>query len=263
MDETPKAQSDMPPKTLDSPSLTPTNTTVENSREPSIIEALRRASKYKARSESTHNTEHEPVLSARKPIECLLLGHSMIERFKATGRYTAFGSGNVRYPAVMNCGVGGDKVSNVIYRLVEKNLLFALKESGVRYILMSLGTNDLKGDRWALQDKVIGEIKLVIEALLWACPGVRILVCGLHAKKRVLRHGIVEESNKLISQMVMEVNAEGEEREKGEWKEVEYMEQDPTLINLLEDDGVHLNREGYELFGKQLWERYQLMRLKD
>ncbi|KAF2093925.1 SGNH hydrolase [Rhizodiscina lignyota] len=218
-----------------------------------LFSRLRTAAKYKERSSTTHDSDHVGPLAERQRIECLLLGDSMLERFKTTGCNTPFGAQEIRYPEVMNCGVGGDHISNVIYRLVNKDLLQALKDSGVDYVMLEIGTNDLVGDKHPLSPQHIESYKLLIEALKWASPDVRICVCALcpRGSKRLKKQGIVEESNDMLRAMVGSL---GDER-------VEFIGSNPDLVNHLAD-GVHLDQRGYEIFGEALWSAYQNMRKK-
>lgn len=240
------------------------------------IEQLRKYALYKERSDVTHDRDHAPILARGQPIECLLLGHSFFERFKTTGSTTRFGPDQAPYPEFFNAGVGGDRIGNVIYRLIEKGLLTDLKTAGVKYALLAMGTNDLANDKKALQRQHIEQYALIVEALQWACPGVKILVCGLAPKKKVRKEGIIEQSNEMLQQMVQDLVTEGPIH-RGElcmvpcirwWFEyvnfdsriVEYLPSDPDLIDHLEPDGVHLNKSGYDMFADSLWNAYQALR---
>ena len=166
--------------------------TVEKDLDPSFLGAFSKLAKPKASSSETHDRDHTLVLAERKLITCLLLGDSMLERFKTTGLSTKFGS-SANYPDFFNAGVGGDRISNVIYRLTTKGLLSELRQCGVGYVLLEMGANNLLNDKKPLsQENVEGEYEMVIEALKRACPEAKVLVCGLNPRRRVKREGIVE-----------------------------------------------------------------------
>lgn len=167
-----------------------------------IYSELHKHAQYKERSNTTHDRDHAAVLAQGKPITCLLLGHSFFERFKTTGESTQFGPDRASYPDYFNAGVGGDKISNIIFRLTDKGLLKAIEDTGVKYALLAMGTNDLANDKKSLQQHHIEQYTLVIRALQQASPGIKILVCGIAPKKRVGRQGVVEESNQMLQRMI-------------------------------------------------------------
>lgn len=106
-----------------------------------FLTKLHSHAKYKQRSHQTHHDIHLHELNARlnldltlppipnppaddpfytlpnltntSDIEVVLLGNSMLERFKTTGAATRLGN----LESVWNAGCGGDKNENVLYRL--------------------------------------------------------------------------------------------------------------------------------------------------
>ncbi|KAI8919261.1 SGNH hydrolase-type esterase domain-containing protein [Powellomyces hirtus] len=90
--------------------------------------------KWKERSATTH-TEHLQQLQTKDDYGTLLLGDSMLERFKTTGSETVLNKNET----VFNAGVGGDKVENVIYR-VEEGLFHMLPK--LQTVFLHVGTNN-------------------------------------------------------------------------------------------------------------------------
>ncbi|KAJ9657638.1 hypothetical protein H2198_004166 [Neophaeococcomyces mojaviensis] len=227
---------------------------------PELLSNLLAASKHKARSQETHEQIHLPTLLANKPIKLLLLGDSMFERFKTTGVNTPLGPSNAPYPDVFNAGVGGDRISNIIYRLGRpQGLLECLTGcGGAGYVFLEMGTNDLGDGKRPLREQDVESYKLVLETLRIVCGEKlrAIVVCGLNMKKRIKRDGVVEGSNEMLKKLVEEM--------KSEWQElgtvIDYLEADPEIIDHLEEDGVHLDEKGYEIFGARLWGRYGELR---
>src|SRR5271170_1872368 len=130
--------------------------------EADFIQLLRDSGKYKQRSDRTHDDIHVPLLtqSPTTRIRCLLLGDSMLERFKTTGKHTKLGQ--VEFPDLLNAGVGGDRTQNVIYRLGTKGLYSGLKQHGVNFAILDMGTNNLRPKR-GLSAEAIEEYGLVLE----------------------------------------------------------------------------------------------------
>jgi hypothetical protein len=101
-----------------------------------FFKLLNASGKYKERSNQTHDTVHAPLLAQQpsKPIWCLLLGDSMLERLKTTGAHTQLAQ--IGYADVFNAGVGGDRIQNVLYRLGTKDLFRALQSRGMQYAIL-------------------------------------------------------------------------------------------------------------------------------
>jgi hypothetical protein len=172
--------------------------------EADFVQLLRDSGKYKERSNTTHDNVHAPLL-AQLPanrIGCLLLGDSMLERFKTTGKHTKLG--HVKFPGLLNAGVGGDRTQNVIYRLGTKDLYSGLKQHGVNFAVLHMGTNNLRPKR-GLSVEAIEEYGLVLEALARAAPGIVVLVTGILPRKDVGR-SFVDKSNRDLQQLVRDFN---------------------------------------------------------
>ena len=176
-----------------------------NLSDPEFMTLLRSAARYKQRSDQTHTSVHEPLLSEvpPHPIWCLLLGDSMLERLQTSGAHTILGQG--QFPHIFNAGVGGDRIQNVLYRLDTKGLFWDLRSHGIKYAILHMGTNDLKPKR-AFDAEVLRQYALVLETVHRAAPAVKVLVTGLMPRKDVdLR--VVDQSNASLQQLVQDYNA--------------------------------------------------------
>jgi hypothetical protein len=172
--------------------------------EADFVQLLRDSGKYKERSDRTHDDTHAPLL-AQSPttrIRCLLLGSSMLERFKTTGKHTKLGQ--VKFPDLLNAGVGGDRIQNVIYRLGTKGLYSRLKQHGVNFVILQMGTNNLRPKR-RLSAGAIEEYALVLEALARVAPGIVVLLTGILPRKDVDR-SFIDQSNSDLQQLVRDFN---------------------------------------------------------
>lgn len=152
----------------------------------------------------THLVHHHPTLSQNptEPIETLLLGDSILEHLKDVGKNTPLGSAT--YPSVMNAGVGGDKISNVLYRL-GAGLWRLLAQRSISYAVLQIGTNNLSFSK-GIGVSALMKYALVIEAIRRASPRAKILVTGLMPRTDVLA-GIVAMANKALENLVREYNA--------------------------------------------------------
>lgn len=78
--------------------------------------------KYKKRSDETTDM-HIKELSNLSPT-ILFLGDSLFEHFKYSKAWIDYGFNNMN---IFNAGVGGDRIQNVLYRLITKNLINYMK----------------------------------------------------------------------------------------------------------------------------------------
>ena len=174
--------------------------------EAEFLTLLRANGKYKERSETTHDTIHVRFFESglpQGPIKCLLLGTSVVERFKTTGRCEKFGQDDSL--TLFNAGVGGDKIQSVLYRLGTKDLYSRLKQRGVEFVILQMGTNDLTKTR-ALRCQDITRYSLALEALRRINPDMPILVGGIYHRQDI-PDNIVDQTNSTLAQLVEDFNA--------------------------------------------------------
>ena len=262
---------------------------------------LRPLAKYKARSHETSKTTHVPLLQsclgpdARPGPTVAFLGDSMIERMLTTGGSPNFPepwpspflmSDEVlaekkykptdRFDRVFNAGVGGDKIENLIYRLVgsegnddeEKNLpglLPLLAEIGsVKVWVVHVGTNNLSPKKG-----MPSSYRSALHDLIAALLSVRrkdggpsyVIVTYLFPRQDVPMKFVREanESVKTASKMSqsdygvgisdylevpLEMERKAEHKDEAEFKE--------EIAKYL-DDHVHLNVHGYRLWTPRLY----------
>ncbi|KAF5972523.1 hypothetical protein FCOIX_9317 [Fusarium coicis] len=97
---------------------------------------------FKPRSHETHHITHVPQIKA-KPGEytVAVLGDSLFERFKTTGRMLSINKDT----RILNLGVGGDKILNVQYRM-DQGLVHLLKQHqpNIKTMYIHMGSNNLK-----------------------------------------------------------------------------------------------------------------------
>lgn len=173
-----------------------------------FLNLLQETGKYKKRSEITHDTVHKPLLSQlpATQIRCLLLGSSMLERFITTGKHTKLGQ--LEFPNLLNAGVGGDRIQNVVYRLGTKDLFSGLKQRGVKFAILHMGTNNLRRNR-GLTGGEIEQYAMVLEALTRAAPDIVVFVTGIMPRTDI-GSNFINRSNTDLRQLVQDFNAIGE-----------------------------------------------------
>ncbi|UJR17640.1 hypothetical protein I4U23_004536 [Adineta vaga] len=220
------------------------------------LEALiNERARFKQRSHDTHTEVHQPqlensslttVCDVSSQINIVLLGDSMLERFKTTGKNTQIGQ--LPYPQVFNAGVGGDKIENILYR-IQLGLFNMLKDKNPKLIVLQVGTNNLRPKR-ALHGLELDNYHLLLQSLLIVFPiQTQILVTALF-KRTDVDEQCVAQSNAAIKQFVDSINTQGNNR-------LHWMES-PDEIQLHHlADNVHLNEHGYEIWDAKLYSKIQ------
>jgi lysophospholipase L1-like esterase len=195
--------------------------------------------KYKARSHDTYQSTHIPELNAESKvdIDTVLIGDSMLERLKNTGRNTRL----AQLPSSFNAGVGGDKIENVLYRL-DLGLISQLETRNVKLWVVMIGTNNLKK---TLKKVEVERYRLLLQALLRISPTSRILCCEIF-KRKDIQDCYVEESNRSIQGVIEQMNQNL--GEKIFWVEAPEGVTKERLV-----DHVHLDKEGYIIWDELLY----------
>ncbi|KAK3985880.1 platelet-activating factor acetylhydrolase IB subunit gamma [Cladorrhinum sp. PSN332] len=225
-------------------------------------------SKYKLRSHETSLTSHIPLLqSCTTPPAIILLGDSTLERFITTGNspnYTepwpsptllpTLPPHSNRLPRVLNCGVGGDKIQNVAYRLLgdpSRDLPSLLAEvvSQQKIVksqvwVIHAGTNNLTPKN-GLSDKDVDALEVMLRVLL-RIRGTRVILSGIMYRKDVEDQKVDEANEKLV--LVVRRLQNDEEKSEGRisWlgpPEGGLVKKEEHLV-----DHVHLNLEGYRIW---------------
>eukprot|EP00759_Apiculatamorpha_spiralis_P008363 PhF_6_TR15414/c0_g1_i2/m.23895/K16795/PAFAH1B2_3; platelet-activating factor acetylhydrolase IB subunit beta/gamma len=109
---------------------------------------------YSAWKERSANTYQQHLATAKHivttttstptpPPYCLLIGDSLLERMY--GRGVTFPED--KKPFYFNCGVGGDKIENLLWRLSQPPLWEILQNfQSIRTVVVWIGTNNLKAN---------------------------------------------------------------------------------------------------------------------
>jgi lysophospholipase L1-like esterase len=223
--------------------------------------------RFKQRSHTTHIQTHQQELEnstsnntfsttlSELPlqIDIVLLGDSMLERFKTTGKYTQIGQ--LPYPRVFNAGVGGDRIENVLYR-IKLGLLSLLKPKSPKLVVIQVGTNNLR-PRQPLQRQNLDDYHLLLQALLRFLPAeTQILVTGLF-KRRNIDEQFVSQSNIAIKELVHTINTEQIGRQTQQNYRVHWIDPPEEIRPNHLADNVHLNFDGYQIWVEKLYPKIQ------
>jgi lysophospholipase L1-like esterase len=223
--------------------------------------------RFKERSHATHTQTHQQQLESATPINSLpttsselpsqidivLLGDSMLERLKTTGKYTQIGQ--LSYPRAFNAGVGGDKIENVLYR-IKLGLLGLLKPKSPKLVVMQVGTNNLR-PRQPLSRQHLDDYHLLLQALLRFLPAqTQILVTGLF-KRTDIDEKYVSQSNIALKELVQTINTEEMERQTQQNYRVHWIEPPEEIRPDHLADNVHLNLHGYQIWVEKLYPKIQ------
>ncbi|KAF7862790.1 uncharacterized protein EAF02_010339 [Botrytis sinoallii] len=183
-------------------------------------------SKWKKRSEETTLDVHFPELdnASLEATNLVLIGSSMLERFKTTGHDLNLGS----KPGTFNAGVGGDTIPNK-----------------VGMVIVNIGSNDLKKPGRSLTEAQLYQFALHLEALRRTFPRARIVVTALFYKKDV-HLSDVDRSNEDLQSIVSGLPS------------VEWLAAPEIDLDDHYEDHVHLNRAGYEVWNKWLVEKLEI-----
>ena len=137
--------------------------------------------KWKQRSHDTTISVHLPELEKRsnEPIDVVLIGDSMLERFKTSGSSARI----AQMKSTFNAGVGADKVENVLYRLGTLGMMEKLADRKVRLWVVMVGSNNLKK---TLKPNEIELYRLLLRTLLKISPPTsKIITCEIFHRKDI------------------------------------------------------------------------------
>ena len=221
---------------------------------------------WKIRTETTHIKIREYIdrcIQQKRPIDTLLLGDSMIERFKTTGAETFRRS---RLNGSVNAGVGGDKIQNVLWRL-HQGLLNGIAPS--RVIIM-IGTNNIQQDS---PEAVAEGIRAIVDFIQTTYPPkkdgdklistVKITICSVLPRKE--KEKVIKKIEQLNDQLAQLAQLSKEAKKGLEFQFVDWCKHfcipstaNPIVYRYgclnpdLYDDDVHLNVKGYAIFTQLL-----------
>lgn len=213
-----------------------------------ILHTARQLSRYKERSRQTLRDVHLPLInSVSRTPRIMLLGDSMLERLTTTGQSPSlqpWPSEHLlsrlelsrtnsnrglearkilhRLSAVFNAGCGGDKIENILYRLVGDEqassdkapmedrqeqlscgLVDALskRQTQVKLWVIQVGTNNLHKVKGLSEASLLAMRVLLTTLLHISAPETHILVTALFYREDI-RNDLVDQANARIKELV-------------------------------------------------------------
>lgn len=220
-----------------------------------ILQIARKLSKFKKRSRQTSRDHHIPMISSvsRTP-RVMLLGDSLLERMTTTGqshslhpwpseqmlsqmqlnrinssRGLAMQKIIHRTSAVFNAGCGGDKIENILYRLLgdEENSFtteglsdeahgqlfhglfdtLAKRKTQVKLWVVHAGTNNLH-EKKGLTDASVYAMRVLLRTLFRiSAPETHVLVTALFYRKDI-RNELIDQANARLKTLAEELALE-------------------------------------------------------
>lgn len=189
---------------------------------------------FKARSHETHWNNHVPVLQKSKKdrFKIALIGDSMLERFRTTGKGLSVSTEK----QFLNLGVGGDKITNVLYRINEGLLQEMKPHKNIEKILIHIGGNDVR--KGQMRDEQYGEYELLLKKVKENFPNAQIYGSALFFRKDCSKSKI-----RLINGRLKAIA----DRNGVQWINAPKMPEEGGF----EEDG-HLDLEGYTIWNNHL-----------
>lgn len=207
--------------------------------------------KYKQRSEET-TQRHIEFLKNKSNFDCVMIGTSMLERFVYdTSAKNAFKDSGLSKLNIFNCGVGGDKICNILYRLDTMHVLdYVVGEP--KCVILECGANDI-GERTFNEKQLSGGVKLLIDIIRkkFSCP---IYLIGVFPR----RSKDVDDKSMVKRTMIMNNALQILSTES---QGVSFVDLSQSYLNDNDDfideyfvDDVHFSEKGYNIFAKHLYE---------
>lgn len=212
--------------------------------------------KFKERSHQTTQKHKAFLAKSQSDFDCILMGTSMVERFLYDkGASVSYEKNGLSKYNIFNCGVGGDKICNILYRLKTLQILDFVKGSP-KCVILECGANDIEAKNFKVNELCDG-IEMLIDIIKqkFSCP---IFLVGVFPRKSkfVDDHQMVQRVkniNQLLKQNYPD-NLFLKDLSKKiifcDWSE-DYLSGEDIKTNFYLDD-VHFNETGYSIFAKHI-----------
>jgi len=140
-------------------------TTHENSTETVTHENSYDLPLFKQRSHDAHINQMTQLVMSGPDYSILLLGDSMFENLNTRTEFL----GLFHRHNIFNAGVGGDRIRFVNYRLDHGLIDHSPRLQAIHYVLILIGTNDLKQEDCSKENLIIG-IRALIHRIKTSLP---------------------------------------------------------------------------------------------
>ena len=204
---------------------------------------------FKQRSFDTNNQHLQFLNSENKNYTHLMLGDSMLENFLNMYSGLSFFKQIMAKVDIFNAGVGGDKVENVLYRVIEGKLLDHPSLKTVKCVYLLLGTNNLNNKNSACKDTIINGISKLVDLLINRLPHLETIHILKISPRTDINQYLIDEVNLLIAQYIEDVKQYGLDANITliNWTDKLYDNKMQQMKKEYFYDNVHLNTSGYEI----------------
>ncbi|KAF5704854.1 hypothetical protein FGLOB1_8273 [Fusarium globosum] len=189
---------------------------------------------FKQRSHETHHNTHVPEIKANSgEYTVAVLGDSLFERFKSTGRMLSISKDS----RILNLGVGGDKILNVQYRM-DQGLVRLLKQHqpNLKTMYIHMGSNNLK--KQGLRKGDADAYGAVVKQLRTEFPDMTLVITALFIQ-RGLGLDVIEDANNKLKAIAEEHGCV-------------FLPFGDDQAGIMSEDNVHLNEFGYRKWNEIL-----------
>lgn len=203
-------------------------------------------SKYKQRSHEAY-IRHLTFLEKEKgDIENVLIGTSMFERMEWEDGAKSKFQEHLSDKSIWNLGCGGDKISNILYRLEDGKILEILKSRNVKRVIFMAGANDMEfgNPNTASTEKDRGKLKdlsnlyhMCLSLILQYLQDVNVVTIGIYPRM----------SDKYSHETMLRRVKEFNEMNSFNYYFGDALLKDDKCNKDMYFDNVHLNEKGYDV----------------
>lgn len=192
--------------------------------------------------------QHHQALNAkakRGGFEVLLLGDSITWEWEANPETGALVWPELASLKAATFGVSGDRTEHLLWRLQNGNLDFS---AAPRAAVLMIGTNNL-GQRNDPPDAIAEGVRAILNVIKSRFPDCALYVYGIFPRGKAANGGLRKEvnaTNRLLEKVASDQGAS--------YVDIgpQFLMPDGTLNDRCYRDGVHLSRDGYEVWAKSL-----------
>lgn len=192
--------------------------------------------------------QHHQMLNSKAKqggFEVLLLGDSITWEWEANRETGALVWPKLAPLKAATFGVSGDRTEHLLWRLQNGNLNFPVAP---RTAVIMIGTNNL-GQRNDPPEAIAEGVTAILKVIRTRFPDCALYVYGIFPRGKAVNAGIRKEldaTNRLLEKVAEEQDAS--------YVDIgaQFLMPDGALDDRCYCDGVHLSREGYEIWAKSL-----------
>ncbi len=201
---------------------------------------------YKLRSHETNLRHHESLSNDKIQYTHLLLGASMLENLSNPLAGLPHFQHLQSKALIFNAGVGGDKVENLMYRLVDGKLIKNPYLAEIQNVYLLIGTNNLNNKNNKCKNIIVDGTATIIYLLTKNLPLLQKIYVMKISPRTDIKQELIDEVNVSLLEMVDKTPVINNVK-------ICYLDWCSELLNENRQintqyyfDHVHLNTEGYK-----------------